>query len=61
MADERQPDATESDKSLKNDAEGSADAEPISERDTLPDIPSQRRPSWKPVPPQVLALSERKD
>ena len=61
MADERRPDATELDKSLQNDAECSAEAEPISERETLPDVPSQRQPSWKPVPPRVLALSERKD
>lgn len=61
MADEGQPDALVARTLRKAHEAGAADAKPLSERDTLPEIPSQRQPSWKPVPPRLLALSERKD
>jgi len=60
MADERQPNAAEADSPGRADTDGTVRAKPLCERDTLPEIPSQRQPSWKPVPPQLVALSARK-
>jgi len=60
MADGRHADATEADRPQQTDDEGTVRAKRLSERDTIPEFPAQPRTRWQPVPPRLLALSERK-
>ena len=60
MADEGKRDARQGDELEVTGADSTIRAKPLSDRDTIPEFAAQRRPSWEPVPPRRLALSERK-